>query len=147
VRKITLIAAMDQNRVIGYQGRLPWRVKGELAHFKNSTMGKPLILGRKTFESLGGKTLPGREILVVSRNGLSLEEALEQTKSAPEVMIGGGAQIYEQCLSVATHMILSIIDGEYSGDTYFPEFDTQKWKLDQEEPRDGFKIQFWSRAA
>jgi dihydrofolate reductase len=141
-RKITIIAAMANNRAIGFQGRLPWRLMEELAHFKRMTMSKPMIMGRKTYDSLGGKTLPGREILVVSKSGLSLQAALAQTKEAPEVMIAGGAEIFQQCLPLATHMILSFIEGEYEGDVFFPEFDLKKWRLDKEETCQGFTVKY-----
>lgn len=143
-RKITIIAAMAHNRAIGFQGRLPWRLMEELAHFKRMTLGKPVIMGRKTYDSLGGKTLPGREIMVVSRSGLSLQAALAQTKDAPEVMIAGGAEIFQQCLPLATHMILSFIDGEYEGDVFFPEYDPKKWNLEKEETGQGFKVKYYS---
>ena len=144
MRKITIIAAMDKNKAIGFQGRLPWRLIEELAHFKRMTLGKPVIMGRKTFDSLGGKTLPGREILTVSRSGLSLQAALAQTKDVPEVMIAGGGEIFKQCLPLATHMVLSFIDGEYRGDVFFPEYDTYTWHLDKEEQHEGFTVRYYS---
>lgn len=146
MRKITIIAAMAKNRAIGFGGRLPWRLSEELAHFKHMTMGKPVIMGRKTYDSLGGKTLPGREVIVVSKSGLSLQAALAQTASVPEVMIAGGAEIFQQCLPLATHMILSVIDGDYEGDVFFPEFDTKKWRLEKEEACQGFTVKYYIAA-
>lgn len=145
MRKITIIAAMDKHRAIGFAGHLPWRLLEELRHFKKMTMGKPVIMGRKTYDSLGGKTLPGRELLVLSREGLSLEAALAQTQDAPEVMIAGGGEIFRQALPMATHMILSTIEGNYPGDVYFPDFDRQIWKQDSEEQAEGFTVQYYSR--
>lgn len=145
--KITIIAAMTKDRAIGFQGHLPWRLLSELAHFKRMTMGKPVIMGRKTYDSLGGKNLPGREILMVSRSGLSLQAALAQIKDASEVMIAGGAEIFEQCLPLATHMILSIIDGDYPGDTFFPQYNPHNWHLDQEEACEGFMVKYYSRVS
>ena len=146
-KKITIIAAMAKNRAIGLHGRLPWRLSEELAHFKRMTMGKPVIMGRKTFDSLGGKTLSGREVIVVSRTGLSLKAALAQTAAAPEVMIAGGAEIFQQCLPLASHMILSVIDGDYEGDVFFPQFDAQKWHLDKEEPCQGFTVKYYTASS
>jgi dihydrofolate reductase len=135
---------MAKNRAIGFQGRLPWRLSEELAHFKRMTMGKPVIMGRKTYDSLGGKTLPGREVVVVSRSGLSLNAALAQTANVPEVMIAGGAEVFKQCLPLATHMILSVIEGDYEGDVFFPEFDAKKWHLDKEETYQGFRVKYYT---
>jgi dihydrofolate reductase len=144
MRKITIIAAMDKNRAIGFAGHLPWKLIEELRHFKRMTMGKPVIMGRKTFDSLGGKILPGRELLVVSRSGLSLEAAVAQTKEVPEVMVAGGGEIFKQALPIATHMILSTIDGDYPGDVFFPEFDSQDWHLDHEETTEGFTVRYYT---
>ncbi|MBH1988854.1 MAG: dihydrofolate reductase [Myxococcaceae bacterium] len=145
MKKITLIAAMDKNRVIGFQGSLPWRLMSELQHFKEKTLGKPVIMGRKTFESLGGKTLVGREIRVVSHRGLSLEAALQSKCEAPELMIAGGGEIFRAALPFATHMILSTVEGEYPGDVFFPDFLASEWNLDREEPREGFCVRYYSR--
>ena len=136
---------MAPSGVIGKDGKLPWHLPAEFAHFKRMTMGKPVIMGRKTFESLGGKALPGREIRVVSKSGLSLEKALEQAGDAPEVMIAGGAEIYAQCLSRATHMILSVLDQDYEGDTFFPAYDFSQWHLDQEEICDSLVVKFMTK--
>ena len=146
MRKIIIIAAMTPSGVIGKSGKLPWHLKSELAHFKRITMGRPVIMGRKTFESLGGKDLPGREIIVVSRQSLSLKQALIQTQNAPEVLILGGSEIYAQCLALATHMILSVLDQEYAGDTFFPKYDLSRWHLEKQEQHEGFRVQYYSAA-
>ncbi len=146
MRKITIVAAMTKDRVIGYQGGIPWHIPGDLAHFKRVTLGKPVIMGTRTFESLKGMPLPGREIIVVSRSGLSLEQALEKTKDAPEVIIAGGAEIYSAALPIATHMILSEIPGEYPGDTFFPKYDVNQWTVEREESHPEFLIKWLHRA-
>src|SRR3989338_4367584 len=135
---------MTPSGVIGKSGKLPWHIKSELAHFKRITMGKTVIMGRKTFESLGAQELPGRKILVVSQTGLSLEQALQQTESLPEVLILGGAQIYAQCLPCATNMVLSVLEQEYEGDTFFPKYDVFQWHLDKQEQHEGFKVAYYT---
>ncbi|MES2504391.1 MAG: dihydrofolate reductase [Myxococcota bacterium] len=143
--KLVLVAAMTQTGVIGRAGQMPWHISAEFAHFKRVTMGKPMIMGRKTFESLGGKTLPGREMIVVSRHGLSLQEALEQKSDAPEVIIAGGSEIYAQCLPLASHMILSIIKKDYPGDVYFPAYEPSEWELTQEDDFEEFRVRCLQR--
>lgn len=139
-----MIAAMSPSGVIGKAGKLPWHIPAEFAHFKRMTLGKPVIIGRKTFESLGAKSLPGREIITVSRKALSLKQALAQTADCEEIMIAGGAEIYAQCLPLATHMILSTINQEYEGDTFFPQCDFSQWHLDKEEVFDEFKVRYYT---
>jgi dihydrofolate reductase len=145
MRKITIIAAMTKDRVIGYQGGIPWHIPGDLAHFKRLTLGKPVIMGTRTFKSLKGMPLPGREVIIVSRSGLSLAQALEKTKDAPEVIIAGGAAIYEAALPVATNMILSEIPGEYPGDTFFPEYNLSDWEIERVDTLPGFEIKWMHR--
>ena len=137
---ITLIAAMTADGIIGKNGRLPWRIPEELAHFKQVTMGKPLIMGRKTFDSLGGRTLPDRQMIVVSHSGLSVDEAIKQAANAPEIMVIGGAQIYELFLPIADKIIMSIIHEAYDGDTYFPNIDWSSWKLLSEKVYEKFTV-------
>ena len=140
---VAIIAAIAENGVIGDGNHIPWRLPGDFAHFKRMTMGKPLIMGRKTFESIG-RPLPGRTNIVVTRqegyhpDGVivisSLDEALEraqeiaQTDRANEVMIGGGAEIYRQALPFADRMYLTQVMLEPQGDTYFPPIDFEQWK-------------------
>ena len=140
---VAIIAAIAANGVIGDGNHIPWRLPGDFAHFKRMTMGKPLIMGRKTFESIG-RPLPGRTNIVVTRqegyhpDGVivisSLDEALEraqeiaQTDRANEVMIGGGAEIYRQALPFADRMYLTQVMLEPQGDTYFPPIDFEQWK-------------------
>lgn len=140
---VAIIAAIAENGVIGDGNHIPWRLPGDFAHFKRMTTGKPLIMGRKTFESIG-RPLPGRTNIVVTRqegyqpNGVivvpSLDAALERAQEiakadrANEVMIGGGAEIYRQALPFADRMYLTQVMLEPPGDTYFPPIDFEQWK-------------------
>ena len=128
--RISLIVAMAANRVIGRTGQLPWHLPGDLARFKRITMGYPLIMGRKTFESIG-RALPGRRTIVLSRqadyraagcrvvNGL--DEALKLVWDDDEVFICGGEQIYRQALPLAQRIYLTELDRAVAGDSFFPE--------------------------
>lgn len=135
---ISLIVAHDIDRVIGKDNDLPWRIPEDLAYFKRMTMGKPMIMGRKTFDSIG-KPLPGRQSIVVTRNenyaqeGVivthTLKEAIEVAKEyADEVMIIGGAEIFSLGLSVADRLYVTHINKHFEGDVYFPMYGTE-WKL------------------
>lgn len=133
---LSIIAAMDRNRLIGNKNQLPWHLPADFAHFKAVTMGKPIIMGRKTFESIG-KPLPGRTNIVLSRNlenqfeGVvcvaSLEKAIDVVSDAEEVMIIGGSTIYEMLLPRINRMYLTYVDAEFEGDAWFPEFDESQW--------------------
>lgn len=126
---ISLIVAHDNNRVIGYENAMPWHLPGDLQYFKEQTMGKPMIMGRKTFESIG-RPLPGRRNIVITRNrdyeaeGIevvySLDEALQLAQGAEEIMIIGGQQIFTESLPIADRLYITHIDHEFVGDTYFP---------------------------
>jgi len=134
---ISLIAAMAQNRVIGKQNQLPWHLPADLKHFKSITMDKPIVMGRKTFESIG-KALPGRQNIIITRDKNfqaenctivhSLDEAFEITKDQEEVMVIGGASIYEQALPKTQRIYLTLIHENIEGDTYFPEWNNNEWK-------------------
>lgn len=139
--KISLICAMDKNRLIGRENGLPWHLPADFRHFKESTLNKPVIMGRKTFESIG-RPLPGRHNIVISRNGFSaegvtsvrsIEEALEQAGDVPEVMIIGGASFYEQMIDQADRLYLTHVDAECEGDAWFPEFDPDDWDIISEQ--------------
>ena len=145
--KVSAIAAIGKRRELGKDNKLIWKIPDDLRRLRALTIGHPVIMGRKTHDSLGGKTLPGREVLVVSKSGLSLQAALSQTAGAEEVMIAGGAEIFQQCLPLATHMVLSIIDGNYEGDVFFPEFDAKKWHLDKEEACQGFTVKYYTASS
>ena len=140
---ISLIVAMASNRVIGLDGGMPWHIPDDLKHFKAMTMGKPLVMGRKTWESLGGP-LPGRAHIVVSRNpdftadgatvvssvseALALAETMAEATGANEIMVIGGAQIYERAISHADRIYLTEIQHAYEGDTVFPEINHTVWR-------------------
>ena len=126
---------MGRNRAIGLAGRMPWHLPAELQHFKRVTMGKSIIMGRKTWQAIG-RPLPGRQNIVISRNPAflarfvdlvgSLEEAIDLAES-DEVMVIGGGQVYELALLQAQRMILTLIDIEPEADTWFPAWDDKEW--------------------
>ena len=136
--RISLIAAVAQNGVIGREGGLPWRIPEDLKFFKAATLGKPVIMGRKTYISIG-KPLPGRLNIVLTRDrtwhapGISVAHDLDaalriaQDSGAIEVMIIGGADIYEAALPVANRIYLTRIQREFEGDALFPFFDPAEW--------------------
>ena len=135
--KVTLITAYAHNRVIGKNNRMPWHLPEDLAHFKSTTLGTPIIMGRHTWESIG-QALPGRRNIVVSRTPTlnllgaeiftSLDKAVSACQHAPEVFVIGGAQIYAQAISFAHRLIITEIDDTFDGDTFFPEFDKHEWQ-------------------
>ena len=128
---------MDKNRVIGRDGRLPWRLPADLKYFKTVTMGKPLLMGRRTQESIG-KPLPGRTNVVITADPNhqapgclvvhSIEKALSHVVDHPEVMVVGGAMLYEQLLPRAQRIYLTEVHAEIPGDTYFPAIDPKQWR-------------------
>lgn len=135
---ISLIAAMDKNRVIGNKDNaLPWYLPADLKHFKSVTLGKPIIMGRKTHESIG-KSLPERTNIIITRNENyeapgcvvihSPEEAIEASGDAPEVVVIGGAEIFAQFLPLANRMYLTLINAEFAGNVYFPEWNPEEWR-------------------
>lgn len=134
---LSLIAAMANRRVIGRDNTLPWRLPEDLQHFKRTTLGKPVIMGRKTWESLG-RPLPGRRNIVVSRNpdylpvggelASSLEAAMAATADVDEAFVIGGADLYRQALPLAQRIYLTEIAGDYAGDAHFPEFSAGDWR-------------------
>lgn len=134
---ISLIAAISKNRVIGKDGRLPWDLPADLAYFKKITMGHPLIMGRKTFESLG-KPLPGRQNVVItkSRNYTpqnclimhSIDEAKTFCKDKNSFIIGG-SQIYREFFPYADRLYITLINEDFAGDSFFPVIEPQIWRL------------------
>jgi len=137
---ISLIAAMDKNRLIGADNAMPWHLPTDFKYFKEVTMGKPIIMGRKTFESIG-KPLPGRLNIVISRSGFSAQgvtsvdsigAALKAVSNVEEVMIIGGANIYQQMIDRADRMYLTHVNAMCEGDTWFPEFDERRWNTVEE---------------
>jgi dihydrofolate reductase len=143
--KISMIAAMAHDRVIGKDNQMPWHLPADLAHFKRVTLGKPVLMGRKTFESIG-RPLPGRRNLVISRNpgyqadGIevvgSVEAALALLASSAveELMVIGGGHLYGQLLPRADSLYLTRIDLAVAGDTRFPAFDDGQWQRIASEP-------------
>ncbi len=129
--KISMIAAMARNRVIGKDNQMPWHLPADFAWFKKCTMGKPVIMGRKTFDSIG-RPLPGRINIVISRDKnltiegvscvASIEQALELVNTHDEVMIIGGGSIYQACLPIADRLYLTFIELDVEGDTQFPDW-------------------------
>lgn len=134
--RIVLVAAMANNRVIGIDNTLPWHLPEDLKHFKAVTLGKPVIMGRKTFDSIG-RPLPGRLNIVITRqadwqhDGVSvahsLPAALALAADVPEVCIIGGANLYAQALPLADAMALTHIALDIAGDAHFPAWDAQQW--------------------
>ena len=134
---LSLIVAMDDNHLIGNKNDLPWQLPADLAFFKRTTMGKPIIMGRKTFVSIG-RPLPGRRNIVVTRdpgfeaagceitNGV--EAALSLCSDAGEAMLIGGASLYQQTIDQASQLYITRIHHSFEGDTWFPEFDMNSWK-------------------
>lgn len=128
---------MDDNRLIGSENQLPWKLPADMRWFVEQTMGKPVIMGRKTFDSIG-KPLPGRLNLVISRQPdlhiggcsvvHSLQEALESVGNAEEVMVMGGAEIYKLALPEADRLYITRVHGSFVGDAWFPEFELKAWK-------------------
>ena len=129
---------MSKNRVIGCNNQLPWHLPADLQHFKATTLNKPIIMGRKTYDSLG-RPLPKRRNIVVSRQQdlhiegcevfSGIEQAIAATNDADEVVIIGGATLYQQALSWTDKLYLTMIDLEIGGDAFFPEWDEHQWKV------------------
>lgn len=135
--QLSIIVAMDRNRVIGNNDSLPWQLSADLKNFKKITMGKPIVMGRKTHESIG-RPLPGRENIILTRDNHyqakgctvlnSMDEIFDHCRDIEEVMITGGAEIYNMSLAQVTHLYLTEVHAEIEGDTFFPEFDQSEWK-------------------
>ncbi|MEN9837204.1 MAG: hypothetical protein RLZ79_872 [Pseudomonadota bacterium] len=138
--RVTLIVAMTDDGVIGIDGQLPWRLPEDLRRFKAATLGKPVVMGRKTFESIG-RPLPQRHNIVLTRQvGFSardpavtvvttLEAALQAAGDVPEVMIIGGAEIYQLALPLAQRIILTRVHANVQGDTHFSPLDPKAWRV------------------
>jgi dihydrofolate reductase len=134
--ELSIVVAYSRNRVIGKDNQLPWRLPGDLAHFKRQTLGKPIIMGRKTWQSIG-RPLPGRTNVVISRSGdadfsgaeqvSSLEQALELVAAHPQACIIGGADLYRQTIALASRILATEVHTEIEGDAYFPVLDMHEW--------------------
>ena len=128
---------MAKNRVIGIENRLPWKLPADMKWFRQHTLGKPIIMGRKTFESFGGKPLPDRVNIIVTQDqsyqsehslvAHSIDEALSLCGEAEEAMIIGGMSLYEQTLPIADKLYMTVVDAEPEGDAWFPDFDQNQW--------------------
>jgi dihydrofolate reductase len=135
--RISMIAAMTEDRVIGIKNTLPWKLPNDMKWFRQHTMGKPIIMGRKTFESFGAKPLPGRTNIIITHDKNyqanesivvhSIEEALQAAGDAEEVMIIGGASFYEQMLDKADRLYLTFVHAGIKGDAWFPEINNRDW--------------------
>lgn len=160
--RLALICALAQNRAIGLNNQLPWHLPNDLQFFKRTTLGKAIIMGRKTYESIG-KPLPGRRNIVITRQAHfapagvvvahSLEDALQQADTETAFVIGGG-QLYAQALPLAQQLYLTQVHTQLDGDTFFPEINLQHWQcLSQEHhPQDdrhayAMDFQLWQRRA
>ncbi len=133
---VTLIAARARNGVIGRNNQMPWKIPGEQAYFKRMTMGYPIVMGRKTWESIG-RPLPGRRNIVVTRNRAytaigaevvdSFDNALIQVGNVEQVFVIGGAQLYAAAMPRASRVLLTEIDADFDGDTFMPALDRKQW--------------------
>jgi dihydrofolate reductase len=140
--KLSLIVAADRNNLIGRDNQLPWHLPADLAFFKRTTMGAPMLMGRKTWESIG-RPLPGRTSIVITRDPHyrtegaivvhSIEEALRAAGDAPELFVIGGAKLFEDTLPVADRIHLTRINHEFEGDTWFPEIGPEWREVSREE--------------
>ena len=152
--RIYLVAAVASNGIIGAKGRLPWHLPEDLKHFKRLTMGHPIIMGRKTWESLKG-ALPGRDNIVVTRKpgyeapgaavASSLEAALALCLGEPVAFVIGGADLFAESLPLAAGLVMTEIERDFEGDTRFPQYDRSRWKESQRERHvaaDGTKFDF-----
>lgn len=148
MKNVSLIVACAQNRVIGVKNDLPWHIPADLKRFKELTLGKPVIMGRKTFESIYQrikKPLPDRTNIVISQSGFEYDgiavysdplTALEKTRKdfpGEEIMVIGGASIYEQTLGYSDRLYLTIIEKDFEGDAWFPEINPEEWQVTEEE--------------
>lgn len=154
--RVTLVAAVGRNGVIGRDGDLPWERTGDLAHFKRLTMGHVLVMGRRTYESVG-RPLPGRTTIVLTRrsdwpapDGVRVAPDLDAglriaAEVDDEVFVVGGAQVYAAALPLANLLVLTEVDQAPEGDAWFPDVDWSEWRESGREPRDGFTIVTYER--
>jgi len=154
--RISIIAAMARNRVIGIRNTLPWRLPEDLKHFKALTLGHHILMGRKTFESIG-KPLPGRTTVIITRSPVyravgclvvnSIDNALSAAQADSEIFFVGGADLYQQVLGIADRLYLTEIQAEFAGDAWFPPIDTAQWReiertVRRAETDDGLRYDF-----
>lgn len=150
--KISLIAAMANNRVIGRDGQMPWHLSADLQRFKQITLGSPILMGRKTFDAIG-KPLPGRDNLVISRDPgyrrtgcrvfADIDSAMRAVANRDELFVIGGATLYEALLPMADLLYLTVINRPFAGDTYFPPIDCKDWlEISREDVADDPRVDF-----
>ena len=135
--RLSIVVAMDNNGLIGKDNQLPWHLPADLAYFKKITTGKSILMGRKTYDSIG-RPLPNRRNIVITRNTKilipecevvsSIDEALLLTQNEEEVMVIGGASLCEQLLPKVNRLYITKIDAEFEGDIYFPKYDAARWR-------------------
>lgn len=135
---LSIVSAMADNRVIGINNRLPWKLPADMKWFRQHTLGKPIVMGRKTFESFGSKPLPERLNIVITREqgyvapgakvAHSIDDAITLAGDVPEIMIIGGASFYEQMLPRAQRMYLTLVHAKVAGDAWFPDYDAAAWR-------------------
>ena len=145
--QVTLIAAVGRNGVIGADNDMPWHLPEDFAFFKRTTMGHPMVMGRKTFDSIG-RVLPGRRTIVITRQpdwshpevetAHSLTEALALAGPATEVFVCGGGQVYAEAMPWAQRLLVTEVDQSPEGDVRFPAIDPEQWRETAREDRDGF---------
>ena len=158
--KLILIAALNQDRLIGAEGSLPWHYPADLQHFKRSTLGHPILAGRKTFESFPRRPLPGRPNIVLTRDrGYQVPEGVYRCHSLAEALARGaalgtgklyavgGAQIYQLCLPLADEMLLTWVPDRLAGDTYFPAWDEGDWTEAESRQEGPLRFVTYRRAA
>ena len=139
---ISIIVAMDKNNLIGCKNKIPWHIPSELKRFRSLTMGKPIVMGRKTHESIG-RILDGRDNIILSldnkysKQGIiiynNLNKVIEDFSSHEEIIIIGGSEIYKLALPLVKKLYITYVDGSYSGDTWFPKFNLNQWSLESSE--------------
>ena len=153
--RVTLVAAVADNGVIGADGGIPWRIPEDFAHFKQTTLGHTLVMGRATYDSIG-VALPGRATIVLTRDpfwsapdvevAASFEDALALAADLPgEVMVAGGAAVYAAALPVADAQVLTEVHLSPEGDTFYPDWDRAQWVETRREPGPGLEWVWWER--
>ncbi|MGA8208799.1 MAG: dihydrofolate reductase [Nocardioidaceae bacterium] len=156
-KRLVLVAAVADNGVIGAEGDIPWRIPEDLRHFRDTTRGNTVVMGRRTFESIG-RALPQRSNIVLTRDpdwrgeGVLVAAGLEQALAlaqglAGDVMVIGGAEVYARALPVATHQVITEVHRSPAGDTRYPEVSWDRWVETHREPHDGYDFVWWERTA
>jgi len=154
-KRVVLVAAVADNGVIGAGGDIPWKIPEDLRHFRATTRDNTVVMGRRTYESIG-HPLPYRSNIVVTRDpawheehvfaAQSVEEAIELAQDLDgDVMVVGGAQVYAAALPVATHQVITEVHSSPEGDTYYPDWDRTLWRETRREAHDGFDFVWWER--